>query len=69
MGDRLEVRGVFLGIHRGELLGLRPALRSLERHFRVVYRLEGGKIAEHWQGLDLAELRPGGQNSGGQVCR
>ena len=56
-GDRLEVQGVFVGTHRGELLGLLATGKTVEQGFRVDYRLEQGKIAQHWLGLNPAELK------------
>lgn len=55
-GDKVSVRCRFQGTHKGELMGLAPTGKSVDLPFQIIYRLEGGKIAEHWMASDQMEL-------------
>lgn len=47
-GDRVAVRSVSRGTHRGELLGVRGTGRVIEFRASDFHRLEGGRIVQTW---------------------
>jgi predicted ester cyclase len=47
-GDLLVARLVVSGTHRGEFLGAPPTGRSFKVQHLHMYRIEAGKVAEHW---------------------
>jgi steroid delta-isomerase-like uncharacterized protein len=55
-GDKVAVRFVIRGTHRGELFGVPPSSRALNLRGIEIYRLVGGKIAEYWGEYDTSEL-------------
>ena len=55
-GDRVAMRWVMRGTHRGELLGAAPTGNAVEVDGINIYRIAEQKIAEVWQLADLAGL-------------
>ncbi|MGH8945760.1 MAG: ester cyclase [Acidimicrobiia bacterium] len=55
-GDRVAMRWVMRGTHRGELLGAAPTGNAVEVNGINIYRIAEQKIAEVWQLADLAGL-------------
>jgi predicted ester cyclase len=55
-GNKIAVRARFLGLHKGELMGLQPSDRQVDVPFFVVYRIEEGKIVQHWLQMDTVTL-------------
>jgi steroid delta-isomerase-like uncharacterized protein len=51
-GDRVVARVSVRGTHRGEFAGVAPTDNRIEVSAIDVFRLEGGKIAEHWGRMD-----------------
>jgi len=51
-GDRVAIRATFSGVHRGELFGHAPTGRPVSVPHIHVYRVEDGRIAEHWATRD-----------------
>lgn len=47
-GDKVVVRARFMGTHNGDFNGIPATGKSVELPFMIIYRFEGGKIAEHW---------------------
>jgi predicted ester cyclase len=47
-GDKVAVRARFMGTHSGEFNGIPATGKSVELPFTIIYRMENGKIAEHW---------------------
>lgn len=47
-GDKVVVRARISGTHLGEFNGIPATGRSIDLPFMIIYRFEGGKIAEHW---------------------
>lgn len=47
-GSKVVVRARFFGTHDGDFNGIPATGRSVELPFIIIYRFEGGKIAEHW---------------------
>ena len=54
-GDRVVVRWTNTGTHVGEFAGIPPTGRSFQIAGIDVYRIESGRLAEHWHVID--ELR------------
>ena len=55
-GDKLVVRWMNSGTHVGEFLGIPPTNKSFSVAGIDVYRLEDGKLAEHWDVVDQLSL-------------
>ena len=55
-GDKVGVRRSYAGTHRGELLGIPPTGKQVRIGGISIFRLAGGKIAEHWEQLDRLAL-------------
>jgi steroid delta-isomerase-like uncharacterized protein len=55
-GDRVAMRWVMRGTHRGELLGASPTGNAVEVNGINLYRVAEGRIAEVWMLMDLAGL-------------
>jgi predicted ester cyclase len=54
--DKVMVRARFLGTHNGDFNGIAATGKSVDLSFMIVYRMEGGKIAEHWLETNHLEL-------------
>jgi predicted ester cyclase len=54
--DRVVVRLTMHATHRGEYQGISPTNRRIEFTAIVIYRIDGGKIAETWGEVDFARL-------------
>ena len=46
--DKVAVRARFMGTHNGEFNGIPATGKTVDLPFMIIYRFEGGKIAEHW---------------------
>jgi predicted ester cyclase len=55
-GDRVAVRATVRGFHQGELMGVPPTGREMSVSLLIIYRLAGGRIAEHWMQADQVGL-------------
>jgi predicted ester cyclase len=55
-GDRVAYRLTIRGTHRGSFLGVEPTGRHVTVAFFAIVRLESGKVAEEWGGLDQVDL-------------
>lgn len=55
-GDKVALRGTFRGVHRGEFQGIAPTGRAVEVPLMLIYRIAGGRIAEHWMNADVLSL-------------
>lgn len=47
-GDKVVVRARFSGTHSGDFNGIPATGKAVELPLIIIYRFEGGKIAEHW---------------------
>jgi len=47
-GDKVVVRWTSRGTQQGELMGIPPTGKQFSATGIEIYRLEGGKIVEHW---------------------
>lgn len=54
--DLVTVRGTFSGVHRGVFAGIEPTGREVSAGLIIIYRIENGRIAEHWMQFDLFTL-------------
>jgi len=55
-GDRVAVRAVWHGTHRGPFRGLAATGRVVAFEGMVFWRLKHGRLAERWAVLDLAPV-------------
>lgn len=55
-GNTVVTRGIFLGTHQGELMGIAPTGKQVQ--FSVVHidRVMDGKVTEHWGQADMLSL-------------
>ncbi len=54
--DKLVVRWTNSGTHVGEFLGIPPTNKSFSVAGIDIYRLEGGRLAEHWHVIDQLSM-------------
>ncbi len=52
-GDRVAIRAIWRGTHKGTFRGLAATGRSVTMEGMVFWRIENGKIAERWAIIDL----------------
>lgn len=55
-GDKVVARIVGEGTHRGEFLGVPATGRRVRSESIDIFRVEDGKLAEHWDVMDLHGL-------------
>jgi predicted ester cyclase len=55
-GALVAMRGTFRGCHSGTFAGIPATGRVVTAPLTIFYRLENGKIAEHWLQFDAAAL-------------
>lgn len=55
-GDRVAYRLTLRGTHRGAFLGVPATEKRVTVSFTAIVRIEDGKIAEEWGGLDQIDL-------------
>ena len=67
-GDKVVARVTVQGTHQGEFMGMPPTGNRVEVSATDIFRIEGGKIAEHWGNFDnlgmmqqLGAIPPPGQ--------
>ena len=51
-GDKVVVRATGHGTHTGEFNGIAPTGKRISVTWIAIYRVAGGKLAEHWQNID-----------------
>jgi len=51
-GDQVAVRIEFTGTHDGDLMGIAPTGKPVTIDIAMIYRIENGKIVEHWMLAD-----------------
>ncbi|GAA0600308.1 ester cyclase [Craurococcus roseus] len=51
-GEKVLVRLIIRGTHRGELFGIAPTGRAVEVPVLDLFHIRGGRLAEHWALLD-----------------
>jgi predicted ester cyclase len=50
--DLVAMRGIFQGVHRGPFAGVAPTGRTVSAPLMIIYRVNGGRIVEHWLQFD-----------------
>ena len=55
-GDTVAVRCTFRGVHKGEFAGIPATGRPASSDFMIFYRIEDGRIAEHWITFNLQDV-------------
>jgi len=55
-GDRVVVRWLSQGTHLGPMMGMPPSGRRMEMMGISIFRMEGGRVAEEWEGFDTMSL-------------
>ena len=53
MIDLVFVRTAFEGVHNGDLMGIAPTGKPVAIEIALIYRIENGKIVDHWMLADL----------------
>ncbi len=56
-GDRIGVRGMLRGTHKGTFMGKEPTGKLIEWRYIALWRLSGGKVVEEWFLVDDIGLR------------
>jgi steroid delta-isomerase-like uncharacterized protein len=54
--DRIVARCTYSGTHLGVFVGVEPTGRKLKFGTIDIWRVEGGKLAEHWDQVDFAGI-------------
>lgn len=52
-GDKVMVRATVRGVHNGPFMDMPPTGKTVAFPLMIIYRLEGGKIAQHWMLVDM----------------
>jgi predicted ester cyclase len=55
-GDRVAYRLTIRGTHQGLFLGIPPSQTPVAVSFTAIVRIEDGRLAEEWGGLDQIDL-------------
>lgn len=55
-GNNVFVRTTLTGAHTGDLMGIPPTGKPVEISLALVYRIEDGKIVDHWMLADQLTL-------------
>ena len=55
-GDVVALRGTFQGVHGGPFAGIEATGRSVNANLMIFYRIEEGRIAQHWMQFDVASV-------------
>ncbi len=55
-GDRVWVRHLVTATHKGEFAGIAASGRGIKLEVVDIYRVENGKLAEHWDVYDAGGL-------------
>ncbi len=55
-GDKVATRKTFHGTHQGEFMGIPPTGKQVTFTGIHIFRIAGGKVAEHWLEVDTLGL-------------
>ncbi len=55
-GDKVTTRKTLRGTHRGEFMGIPPTGKEIELLIIDIFRVNGGKLAEHWGAWDRLSI-------------
>jgi predicted ester cyclase len=51
-GDLVSLRGKWRGVHQGPFAGIPPTGKPVEVTIFITYKVQGGKIVDHWMLTD-----------------
>ncbi len=54
--DLVAMRATFHGVHKGAFVGIAATGRPVSAGLMITYRIDGGRIAQHWKQFDMATL-------------
>ena len=55
-GDQVAVKARVTGKHQGVLSGIPATGRNLDQTFHITYRIQNGKIVDHWMVMDYLSV-------------
>jgi steroid delta-isomerase-like uncharacterized protein len=55
-GDKVVVRGIWSGTHKGEFMGIPRTDKSVSFGVIDIVRIVGGKVVEHWGQMDTLRM-------------
>jgi predicted ester cyclase len=55
-GDLVVVRGEFRGVHLGPFAGIEPTGKAVSAGLIIIYKVQNGKIVNHWMQFDTFSL-------------
>ena len=55
-GDFVSLDARILGVHKGELNGVPATGRQVDVPFHITYKIQDGKIVDHWMVMDTVAL-------------
>ena len=55
-GDRVFSFITWRGTHRGPIFGLPPSGQAIKIRSAEIFRIEGDRLAEHWDTVDLSDI-------------
>ena len=55
-GDKVVVRFILCGVHLGEFMGIPATGKTVAVPGIIIYRIDDGKIVEHWMQMDSVTL-------------
>ncbi len=55
-GDKVSIRGHLTGAHRAEFMGVPASGRTIDVLVFDVFRIDGGKVVEHWGLMDAGTM-------------
>jgi predicted ester cyclase len=55
-GDKIVARNTWSGTHRGAFLGVAPTGKQITIRTIDIWRVEGNRLAEHWDVIDIGAL-------------
>jgi len=56
-GDRIVARCTYTGTQKGTFLGIAPTGKAISFGTIDIWRVAGGRLAEHWDQVDFAGIR------------
>lgn len=55
-GDLVAMRATFQGTHGGPFAGIEATGRAVSAELMIFYRIEDGRIVQHWMQFDVASV-------------